>query len=191
MNLTSDELDIWEKDKTSLVTICTFLYPKREDVFKALYPILMHPEMIYCPKIQLFNPAATSCAQLFPGSSLCCFPEESHTVPVPVHRQSLHLPDCVFSKVSILSCTEPISASGLKTQNPSRSLKIKSVLQNQSTHSNSCKPDLLSQVSTLLSGSSSDKSFVSLAFFIIVKTPIRRNYMYFAKENKGKIYLPS
>lgn len=115
--------------------------------------------MIYCPKIQLFNPPATNCAQLFTVSRLCCFPEGSHTVPGwAVQRQSLHNATCqtvshtyIFkSKCIILHWTYFLlgKVAGLKRQNSSKSLKLKSVPQNHSIHSNSCKPDLLSQVST-------------------------------------------
>lgn len=191
-----------KRTKPALWLSAVFFYPKREDVVKALYPILMHPEMICCPKIQLLSPAATNCAQLLRASSLCCFPEGSHTGPgCAVHRQSLHNATCqtvshmcIFkSKCIVLHWTYFWlgKAAGLKTQSPSKSFKIKSVLQNQSIHSNSCRPDLLSQVSTLLNGSNSDKSFASLVVFIIVKIPTCKNYRYFAKENKGKIYLPT
>lgn len=186
----------------NLVTICSFFYPKREDVVKALYPILLHPEMICCPKIQPSDPSATNCAQLFTASCLL-LSRGSHTVPgCAVHRQSLHNVTCqtvshtyIFkSKCILLNWTYFLlgKAAGLKRQNSSKSLKIKAVLQNQSIHSNFCKPDLLCQVLTLLSGSNSDKScHASLAFFITVKITISKNYMYFAKENKGKIYLPT
>lgn len=129
------------------LTICSLFCPEREDVVKALYPILLHPEMIFCPRNQLFNPAATNCAQLFTASSLRCFPEIPHC-PVPglaAHRQSLHDATCqtvahicIFqSKCMVLHWTYFWlgKAAELKTQNSSKSLKIQAVLQNQSIHS--------------------------------------------------------